>query len=58
MSDEVTTGAKNGPILRCFLLVVTCIFEFFQISDVDPKLHAGRHIRAIFHANPPGDSFN
>ena len=35
MSDQVTTGAKNGPISLCFLLIVTWIFEFFQISDMD-----------------------
>ena len=58
MSVDVTMGVKNWPISRGFLLVVTWFFNFFQISDVDPKPYAGRHIRAIFHANPQGESLN
>ena len=50
MSVNVTMGVKNWPISRGFLLVVSWFFKFFQISDVDPKLYAERHILAIFHA--------
>ena len=48
------------PSNRCFLLVVTWFFYFFQISEVHPKPYTGtgRHIRATFGVNRSGDSFN
>jgi hypothetical protein len=57
-SENVTTGREKMPIFRCFLLAVTWFFDFFQIFQKNSKLDAGRHVRADFHVNRSGDSFN
>ena len=58
LSENVTAGVRNWPIFRCFLLAVTWFFDFFQILQKNSELETGRHVRADFHVNRSGDSFN
>ena len=45
-----------SSIFRCFLLIVTWFFDFFQISDMPPKPYMGRHIRDEFRVYQSSDS--
>ena len=58
VSENVKAPYEISMKFRCFLLVVTWFFDFFQISEVHPKPYTGRHIRAKFGVNRSGDSFN
>jgi len=58
LSENVRAGTKKSPIFRCFLLAVTWFFDFFQILQKNSELDTYRHVRADFHVNRSGDSFN